>query len=167
MGITEKELRLWCWRRLLRVLWTARRSHQSILKEINPEYSLEGMMLKLQYFGHLITKRSWLTGNDLDAGKDWGQEEKGGDRGWDGWVASPAQWTWLSANSRRQWRTGKPGMLQFIGLQRVGHNLATEEHQQRHDREAPSGNIRCSTLKILFFPYKNNIYFCKLFKEVI
>ena len=62
---------LWCWRRLLRVPWTARRSNQSILKEIRPEYSLEGLMLKLklQYFGHLI-RRTWLIGKDPDAGKD-------------------------------------------------------------------------------------------------
>ena len=69
--------KLWCWRRLLRVPSTARRSNQSILKEINPEYSWEGLMLKLQfqYFGHLIAN-SWLTGKDPDSGKDWGQEEK-------------------------------------------------------------------------------------------
>ena len=68
---------LWCWRRLLRVPWTARRSSQSILKEISPEYSLEGLMLKLklQYFGHLMWRG--LIGKDPDAGKDWGQEEKG------------------------------------------------------------------------------------------
>ena len=68
---------LWCWRRLLRVPCIARRSNQSILKEINPEYSLEGLMLKLklQCFGHLM--QSWLTGRDPNAGKDWGQEEKG------------------------------------------------------------------------------------------
>ena len=68
---------LWCWRRLLRVPQTARRSNQSILKEINPEYSLEGLMLKLkfQYFGHLIQK-SWFIGKYPDAGKDWGQKEK-------------------------------------------------------------------------------------------
>ena len=68
----------WCWRRLLRVPWTARRSNQSILKEINPEYSLEGLMLnlKLQYFGHLLW-RAYSTGKDPDARKDWGQEEKG------------------------------------------------------------------------------------------
>ena len=67
---------LWCWRRLLRVLWIAR-SNQSILKEINPGYSLEGMMLKLklQNFGHLILK-NWILGKDSDAGKDWMQEEK-------------------------------------------------------------------------------------------
>ena len=71
---------LWFWRRLLRVPWTARRSNKSILKEINPGCSLEGMMLKLklQYFGHLTRRvESWLIGKDPDAGRDWGQEEKG------------------------------------------------------------------------------------------
>ena len=69
-------LTVWCWRRLLRVPWAARRSNQSILKEISPG-CLEGMMLKqkLQYFGHLM--QSWLIGKDSDAGRDWGQEEKG------------------------------------------------------------------------------------------
>ena len=68
---------LWCWRRLLRVPRTARRSNQSILKEISPGCSLEGRMLKLklQYFGYLM--QSWLIGKDPDAGRDWGQEEKG------------------------------------------------------------------------------------------
>ena len=69
---------LWCWRRLLRVPWTARRSNQSILKEISPRCSLEGMMLKLQlqYFGHLM-QRVDSFGKDSDFGRDWGQEEKG------------------------------------------------------------------------------------------
>ena len=69
---------LWCWTRLLRVPWTARRSNQSILK-ISPGISLEGMMLKLklQYFGHLMQRVGWLIGKDFDAGRDWGQEEKG------------------------------------------------------------------------------------------
>ena len=68
---------LWCWRRLLRVPWTARRLNQSILKEINPGISLEGMMLKLklQYFGHLMQRVDSL--EKTDAGRDWGQEEKG------------------------------------------------------------------------------------------
>ena len=68
---------LWCWRRLLRVLWTAKRSNQSILKEISPGCSLEGLMLKLkrQYFGHLMRRVDSL--EDSDAGRDWGQEEKG------------------------------------------------------------------------------------------
>ena len=69
--------KLWCWRRLLRVPWTERRSNQSILKKINPDYSLEGLMLKLklQYFGHLMQSR--LTGKDPDTNKDWKQKEKG------------------------------------------------------------------------------------------
>ena len=86
---------LWCWRGLLRVPWSARKSNQSILKEISPEYSLEGLMLKLklQYFGHLM----WRT-DSLDAGKDWRRRE-GDDRGWDGWMASLTQWTWVWVNS--------------------------------------------------------------------
>ena len=92
---------LWCWRRLLRVPWTARRSNQSVLQEMSPEYSLEGLMLKLkfQYSGHLMLK-SQLIEKDPDAGKDWGQEEKWGTED-EGWVASLTQWTWVWANSRR------------------------------------------------------------------
>ena len=86
---------LWCWRRLLRVSWTARRSNQSILKEVSPEYSLEGLMLKLklQYFGHLMWRASSLE-------KTWLRAE-GDERGRDGWMASATQWTWVWANSRR------------------------------------------------------------------
>ena len=69
--------------------------------------------------------KSPLIGKDPGAG----QEEKEDDRGWDGWMASPTQWTWVWANSGRQWRTGRPGVLQFMGSQRVGHNWVTE-HQQ-------------------------------------
>ena len=69
---------VWCWRRLLRIPWPARRSNQSMLKEINPERSLEGLMLKLklQYFGHLMQRVDSLE-KTLNAGRDWGQEEKG------------------------------------------------------------------------------------------
>ena len=67
---------LWCWRRLLRVPWIVGRSNPSILKEINPEYSLEGLMLKLQYFGHLMRKANSLE-KKPDAGRDWRQKEKG------------------------------------------------------------------------------------------
>ena len=90
---------LWCWRRLLRVAWTAKRSSQSILKEINLEYSLEGLMLKLtlQYFGHLM-QRANLLEKSLILGKIKGGGE-GDDRGWDGWMASPSQWTWVWAIS--------------------------------------------------------------------
>ena len=90
--------KLWCWRRLLRVPWTARISNQSILKEISPEYSLEGLMLKLklQYFGHLM-RRADLFEKTLMLGKIEG-ERKGDDRGWDGWMASPTQWAWVWVN---------------------------------------------------------------------
>ena len=117
---------LWCCRRLLRVPWTARRSNQSILKEISPEYSLEEMTLKLklQYFAtwceeliHL--KRPWCW-ERLKAG---GQ---GDNRGWDGWITSPTQWTWVWVSSRRWWRTGRSGMLLSMGLQRVWHDWASE-----------------------------------------
>ena len=67
---------VWCWRRLLRAPWTARRSNQSILKQISPECSLEGLELKLQYLGHLMRRVNSLD-SLLDAGRDWGQEEKG------------------------------------------------------------------------------------------
>ena len=117
---------LWCWRRLLRVPWTARRSNQSILKEIKPECSLKGLMLKLklQYFGHLM----WRTDN-LKRPWCWQRLKVGGegnDRGWDGWMASLTQWIWVWVGSGSWWWTGKPGMLQFMGLQRAGHDWATE-----------------------------------------
>ena len=85
---------LWCWRRLLRVPWTASRSNQSILKEISPGCALEGLVLKLKLpILWPPDTKSWLIWKDPDVGKVWGQEEKGDDRGWDGWVASPTQWT--------------------------------------------------------------------------
>ena len=109
--------KLWCLRRLLRIPWTARRLNQSVLKEINPEYSLEGLMLKLklEYLGHLVRRADSL-GKNSDAGKDWGQEEKG-PPGWDGWMASLTQWTWVWASSARWWRAGMPGVLQSMKLQ--------------------------------------------------
>ena len=83
---------LWCWRRRLRVPWTARRTNQSILKGISPEYSLEGLMLKLrlQYFGRLV-RRVDLLEKTLMLGKTEGRRRRG-DRGWDGWMASPTWW---------------------------------------------------------------------------
>ena len=102
---------LWCWRRLLRIPWTARRSNQSILKEISHQYSLKGRMLKLklQYFGHLIWRTDSLE-KTLMLGKIESRRRRG-DRGWDGWKASPTQWTWVWTISRRWWRTGKPYVL--------------------------------------------------------
>ena len=90
---------LWCWRRLLRVPWTSRRSKQSILKEISPGCSLEGLMLKLklQYFGHLMWRADSLEKLWCWEGLEAGGE--GDDRGWDGWMASSTQWTWVWVNS--------------------------------------------------------------------
>ena len=109
---------LWCWRRLLRILWTVRRSNQSFLKEISPEYSLEGLILKLKC---LILwppdANNWLIGKDPDAGKDWRRVEKvTTEDEIDGWMASPTQWTWVWVNSGSWWWTGRPGMLQSMGL---------------------------------------------------
>ena len=114
------------WWRLLRVPWTARRSNLSILKEISPEYSLEGLMLKLKlpYFGHMMLKMDSLE-NTLMLGKIEGGGE-GDDRGWDGWMASPTEWTWVWVNSGSWWWTGRPGMLQSMGSQRVGYDWVTE-----------------------------------------
>ena len=70
--------------------------------------------------------KSWLIRKDSDAGRDWGQEEKGTTRGWEGWMASPTWWTWVWVNSRSWWWTRRPGVLWFMGLQRVGHDWATE-----------------------------------------
>ena len=119
------DFELWCWRRLLRVPWIARRSNQFILKEISPEYSLEGLMLKLklQYFGHLM-QRTYSLEKTLMLGKMVGGERDG--RGWDGWVTSPTWWTWIWVGSGSWWWTGKPGVLWSIGSQRVGHDWVTE-----------------------------------------
>ena len=115
---------LWCWRRLLRVPWTARRSNQSILKVISPECSLEGLMLKLklQYFGHLML-RAHSFANTLMLGRIEGGRRRDA-RAWDGWMASPTQRTWAWINSGSWWWTGRPGVLQSMGLQRVGHDTA-------------------------------------------
>ena len=117
---------LWCWRRLLRVPWTAKRSNQCILKEISSEYSLEGLMLKLklQYFGHLIqTLIHWKRPGCWERLRAGGE---GDDRGWDGWMASLTWWTWVWASSGSWWWTGRPVMLQSMGSQRVRHDWATE-----------------------------------------
>ena len=112
--------------RLLRVPWTARRLNQSILKKISPEYSLEKLMLKLKLqLPWPLDAKNWLLGKDSDAGKDWRQEEKE-DRGWDSWMVSPTLWTWVWASSGIWWWTGKLGVLQSMGSQRVRYDWATE-----------------------------------------
>ena len=117
---------LWCWRRLLRVPWIARRSNLSILKEISPGCSLEGwcwrwnsntLASSCKELTHL--KRPWCW-EGLGAGGE------GDDRGWDGWTASLTWWTWVWVNSGSWWWTGRPAVLRFMGLQRVEHDWATE-----------------------------------------
>ena len=128
---------LWCWRRFLRVPWTARRSNQSILKEINPDYSLEGQMLKLklQYFGHLMRRIDSLE-KTLMLGKIEGRR-----RGWQRmrWLEGITDSVDMGlsrlqetvedrgADSRRQWRTGEPGVLQSVRSLRGGHHLGAEQ----------------------------------------
>ena len=121
---------LWCWRGLLKVSWTARRSNQSILREINPEYSLEWLMLKLSSRFLVIWYKQMTHRNgpwcwEMRAGREEGV------RGWDDWTASLIKWTWTWANSGRWWGTGRPGMLQSMGLQRAGHEWVTEQQQRR------------------------------------
>ena len=112
---------LWCWRRLLRVSWTVRRSNLSILKEINPEYSLEGLMLKLklQHFWPPDEKK-WLIWKYPDAGKDWRQEGKGMTEGeMVGW------YHWLDGHGFG-WTPGVGGGQGGLASQRLGRDWATE-----------------------------------------
>ena len=122
---------LWCWRRLLRVPWTGKRSNQSILKEISPNvhwkewcwsWNSNTFATWCEELTHL--KRPWCW-ERLKAG-DWDN------RGRDGWMASPIQWTWVWVNSGNCWWTGRPGVLQFMGLQRVGHNWVVEQNWYTH-----------------------------------
>ena len=125
---------LWCWRRLLRVPWTAKRSNQSILKEISPKCSLEGLTLKLklQYFGHLIWRTDSLE-KTLMLGKIKGRRKRGPQRmRWlDGITASMDM---NLVNSGSWWWTGKPGVLWSMGSQRVGHDWETELTDSPEDR---------------------------------
>ena len=96
---------MWCWRRLLRVPWTARKNQPWIfIGRTDAETEAPILWLPVE---------NWLTRKDPEAGKDWGKRRRDG-RGWDGWMASATQWTWVWANSGRWWRTGKPGVLQSM-----------------------------------------------------
>ena len=118
-------LELWCWRRLLRLPWTARRSNQSILKEISPihwkdwcwSWNSNALATWCEELTHW--KRPWCW-ERLKAGVE------GDDKGWEGWMASPTRWTWVWASCGSWWWTGKPGVLQSMGSQRVGHNWVSE-----------------------------------------
>ena len=136
---------LWCWRRLLRVPWIPTGSNHSILKEINPEYSLEGLMLKLklQYFGHLMQRAD--SEKTLMLGKIEGRRRRRGQRM--RWWMALIQWTQVWANSKRWWGTGKPGVLQFMGSQRARYDWVTEQHSQRQSRS------RCFSATPLLSPW--------------
>ena len=134
-----------CWRRGL--LWTARRSSQLTLKEISPEYSLEGLMLKLKLhnFGHL---RQWADSLEKTLMLERLRAEGEGDnRRWDGWMISLSQWTWVWVNSGSWWWTGRPGLLWFMGSQRVGHDWVTEL------------NWILSHWNISFYPFRPKLIF--------
>ena len=130
---------LWYWRRLLRVLWTTRRSNQSIINEISPDYSLEGLMLKLklQYFGHLMQRT-----DSLERPWCWERLKAGGEgynRGWDVWMASPTQQTSVWASITGWWWTGKPGMLQSMGSCRKESDMTEQLNwiaKRDHDRNS-------------------------------
>jgi len=116
----------WCWRRLLSVPWTARRSSQSILKETSPGCSLEGLIwswnsntLTTRCEGLIHLKRLWCW-EGLGVGRE------GDNRRWDGWMTSLTRWTWVWVDSRSWWWTERPDVLRFMGWQRVGHNWVTE-----------------------------------------
>ena len=135
---------LWCWRRLLRIPWRAGRSNQYILKKISPECSrkdwcwswnsntLATWCKELTHLKMPWCKERLKAGGEVD------------DRRWDGWMASPTRWTWVWASSGSQWWTGKPGMLQSIRSQRVGHDWVTELNWK--NPPANAGNVRDTSL---------------------
>ena len=133
---------LWCWRRLLRVPWTARRSNHSIMKEISPGISLEWMMqkLKLQYFGHLMRRVDSL--EKTHAGRDWGQKKGTTEdemAGWHHWLdGRESEWTPVAGD-------GQGGLAcWFMGSQRVGHDWATELNWHLLNTESSNLEIPCN-----------------------
>ena len=116
--------KLWCWRKLLRVPWTAKRSNQSTLQEINPEYSLEGLMLKLQYLDHMMQRANSF--RKIDSGKDWRQVKGMTEDKMIGWHHrfNGHEFKQVPGDSRR---AGKLSMLQSMGSQRVRHDCVTEQ----------------------------------------
>ena len=148
---------LWCWRRLLRVLWTARRSNHLTLKKINPEnhwkdwcWSWSSNTLATWCEAPTHWKRPWCW-EKLRAGGE------GDNKGWDGWMASPTWWTWVWVNSGSWWWTGRPGVLRFMGSQRVGHDWATQLNwtDLMHKR-GNTNNIIVKPAKRLYLHYFKN-----------
>ena len=150
---------LWCWSRLLRVPWTARRSNQSVLKAISPEYSLEGLMLKLKLwnFGHLKWRTDSLEKTLMLGRLKVGRERD--DRGWDGWMASLMWQTWVWVGSRNWWWTGRPGVLQFMQSQRVGQDWVTELNWKEEQITLHSPDLNC----FLSVPSRKGTWFLTLF----
>ena len=152
---------LWCWRRLLRVPWTARRSNQSILKEsvLNIHWkdwcwswNSNTLATCCEKLTHL--ERPWC----------WERLKVGGegdDRGWDGWMVSPARWTWVWVNSGSWWWTGKSGVLQSMGLQRAGQGWATVLNWREPINPNPLSLSLLSSLHGLYIPDKR-MYYCPL-----
>ena len=121
-------VKVWCMNRAVLVWVTELR--QAVAKPgSRTNFPGSRLLLRMQelfhthFYGGLA--KIWLIGKDPDDGKDWGQEEKG-TTGWDGWMASLTRWTWVWVDSGSWWWTGRPGVLRFIGSQRVGHDWATE-----------------------------------------
>ena len=142
---------LWCWRRLLRVPWTARRSNHSILKKsvldvLWKDWCWSWNSSTLATWRKELThwKRPWWW-EGLGAGE-------GDDRGWDGWMASATQWTWVWVDSGNWWWTGRMGVLQPMGSQRVGHDWATELNQiiLYVSAHVSIGSITCSVCGIIW-----------------
>ena len=117
---------LWCWRRLLRVPWTARRSNLSVLKEISPEYHWKDWC----WSWSSNTLATWCEEPSLERSWFWARLKAGGegeDRGWDGWMESPTQWTWVWTSFRSWCWTGRTGVLYSMGSQKIKHNWETEQ----------------------------------------
>ena len=135
---------LWCCRRLLRVPWTARRANQSILKEISPQYSFNIHWKDWCWSWNSNTLAIWC--EELTPWKKpwcWERLKAGGEgdnRGWDGWMVSLTLWTWIWASSACWWWTGKPGVLQSMESQRVGHHWVTELNWTEETKAWFAGN---------------------------
>ena len=143
---------LWCWRRLLRVPWTARRKNQSVVKEVSPEYSLGGLMLKLmlQYFGHLIQRVDSLE-KTLMLGKTESRRRRVQQRM--RWLDGITDLMDMSLSKLQElvWWTGRPGVLQSMGSQRVGHDFVWKQQQSAFSRWPLSGVQEHCYFSYLYF----------------